>query len=128
MNAIATGVDLVEVDRFEKLNPRVKERFFRRVFTPQELNDSDRSLQHLAGKFAAKEAAAKALGCGIGRVSWQELEIINDVNGKPELILHANAAQAATEAGWSAWSLSISHTHTHAMASVTALIDKSVMQ
>lgn len=126
MNAIATGVDLVEVDRFENLNPHIKERFFRRVFTPQELSDSDQSLQHLAGKFAAKEAAAKALGCGIGRVSWQELEIINDANGKPELILHTKAAEAATEAGWSAWSISISHTHTHALASVTALIDKSV--
>ncbi len=128
MISIATGVDLVEVDRFENLNPRIKERFFRRVFTPQELNDPDQSLQHLAGKFAAKEAAAKALGCGIGRVSWQELEIINDANGKPELILHANAEQVATEEGWSAWSLSISHTHAHALASVTALIDKSVMR
>jgi len=125
MISITTGVDLVEVDRFEKLNPRIKERFFCRVFTSQELSDSDQSLQHLAGKFAAKEAAAKALGCGIGRVSWQELEIINDANGKPELILHTNAAQVASQMGWSAWSLSISHTHTHALASVTALIDKS---
>jgi holo-[acyl-carrier protein] synthase len=126
MISIATGVDLVEVDRFEKLNPRIKERFFRRVFTPQELNDSNQSLQHLAGKFAAKEAAAKALGCGIGRVSWQELEIINDSNGKPELILHTNAANLASQMGWSTWSLSISHTRAHALASVTALINSPI--
>jgi holo-[acyl-carrier protein] synthase len=124
MYSIATGVDLVEVDRFQNINPRIKERFFQRVFTPQELNDSDQSLQHLAGKFAAKEAAAKALGCGIGRVSWQELEIINDPNGKPELILHSNAAQVASQSGWSTWSISISHTRTYALASVTALIEK----
>jgi holo-[acyl-carrier protein] synthase len=126
MTSIATGVDLVEVDRFEKLNPRIKERFFCRVFTPQELNDANQSLQHMAGKFAAKEAASKALGCGIGKVSWQELEIINDPNGRPELILHEAAAEVASQSGWSAWSLSISHTRTHALASVTALIDVPV--
>lgn len=123
MNSIATGVDLVEVDRFHNLNPRIKERFFRRVFTPQELNDPNQSIQHLAGKFAAKEAAAKALGCGIGIVSWQELEILNDDNGKPELVLHSHARQVAAESGWSAWSLSISHTRTYALAFVTALIN-----
>ena len=126
MNSIATGVDLVEVDRFQNLNPRIKERFFRRVFTPQELNDPDQSMQHLAGLFAAKEAAAKALGCGIGRVSWQDLEILNDANGKPELILHTNAAEIASQSGWSAWSLSISHTRTYALASVTALVELPV--
>ncbi len=123
MNAISTGVDLVEVDRFLNINPRIKERFFRRVFTLQELSDPDQSMQHLAGKFAAKEAAAKALGCGIGIVSWQELEILNDANGKPELILHDHAQQVATQSGWSTWSLSISHTRTHALAFVTALIN-----
>lgn len=126
MNSIATGVDLVEVVRFQNLNPRIKERFFRRVFTPQELNDPDRSMQHMAGLFAAKEAAAKALGCGIGRISWQELEILNDTNGKPELILHTNAAEIASQSGWSAWSLSISHTRTYALASVTALVELPV--
>ncbi|PKN95703.1 MAG: hypothetical protein CVU45_00260 [Chloroflexi bacterium HGW-Chloroflexi-7] len=71
----------------------------------------------------AKEAAAKALGCGIGKVSWQDLEILNDTNGKPELILHTQAAEAASQAGWSAWSLSISHTRSYAIASVTALVE-----
>lgn len=123
MNSISTGVDLVEVDRFINLDPRIKKRFFRRVFTPQELSDPNQSMQHLAGKFAAKEAASKALGCGIGIVSWQELEILNDPNGRPELILHAHAQQVAAQSGWSTWSLSISHTRTHALAFVTALIN-----
>lgn len=126
MISLATGVDLVEVDRFHALNPRIKERFFHRVFTPLELNDPDQSMQHMAGKFAAKEAAAKALGCGIGSVSWQDLEILNDTNGKPELILHANAVHVASHCGWTAWSLSISHTRTHALASVTALVELPV--
>jgi holo-[acyl-carrier protein] synthase len=123
MNSIATGIDLVEVDRFHNLNPHIKTRFFHRVFTQRELNDPDQSMQHLAGLFAAKEAAAKALGCGIGRVSWQDLEILNDANGKPELILHTQAAEAASQSGWRAWSLTISHTRTYALASVTALIE-----
>ncbi len=123
MNSITTGIDLVEVDRFQNLNPRIKERFFCRVFTQRELHGHDQSMQHMAGLFAAKEAAAKALGCGIGKISWQELEILNDPNGKPELILHAHAAKAASQSGWSAWSLSISHTRTYALASVTALIE-----
>lgn len=126
MTSIATGVDLVEVNRFRDLNPRIKDRFFCRVFTSRELKDTDQSFQHLAGKFAAKEAAAKALGCGIGKVSWQELEIINNANGKPELILHTNAAEIASQSGWSSWSISISHTRAYAMATVTALIDTPI--
>ncbi len=125
MTSIVSGVDLVEVERFLKVNPRIKERFFQRVFTPQEMNESNQSLQHMAGKFAAKEAASKALGCGIGIVGWKELEILNDSNGKPELILHTKAAQMAAKSGWSSWSISISHTRTHALALVTALIEEA---
>lgn len=123
MISISSGVDLVEVDRFRNLNPQIKARFFQRVFTPQEMNESNQSLQHLAGKFAAKEAASKALGCGIGKINWKDLEILNDLNGKPELILHTNAAQLAAQSGWINWSISITHTNTHALAFVTALIE-----
>jgi holo-[acyl-carrier protein] synthase len=125
MRSIATGIDLVEIDRFLNINPRIKERFFQRVFTPKELSDSVQSLQTLAGKFAGKEAASKALGCGIGKVSWQELEIINNADGKPELILHTRAAQIAAQSGWSTWSISISHTRTYALATVSALMETS---
>jgi holo-[acyl-carrier protein] synthase len=123
MNSIANGVDLIEIERFQNLDPKIKNRFFQRVFTRQELSEAGQSLQHLAGKFAAKEAASKALGCGIGSVRWQDLEILNDKEGKPILTLHEKASMAASKAGWNCWSVSISHTNTLAIATVTALIE-----
>ena len=123
MISLATGVDLVEIARFENLNPKIKERFLKRVFTPAELKETNASMQHLAGKFAAKEAAAKALGCGIGKVNWRHLEILKSEDGKPVLSLHEQAMFMAEMHGWTSWSVSISHTQTLAMATVTALVE-----
>lgn len=123
MRSIATGIDLVEIERFRTLDPKIRERFYKRVFTPAELESASGLLQHLAGKFAAKEAAAKALGCGIGEVKWQDLEILNDEFRKPTLVLHDKAILAAQHAFWTTWSVSISHTAVNAVAMVTALIE-----
>jgi holo-[acyl-carrier protein] synthase len=123
MISVSSGVDLVEIERLENLNPNIKERFLRRVFTPAELEDSKKSPVHLAGKFAAKEAASKALGCGIGEIGWQDLEILGNPSGKPELSFHAAAQRKVEELHWSSWSVSISHTRQNAVAVVTALID-----
>ncbi len=73
--SLRSGIDLIEIARLEGIRPEIRERFLRRVFTIQELEDARDSNLHLAGRFAAKEAVAKALGCGIGPVSWQEIEI-----------------------------------------------------
>ena len=126
MTALATGVDLVEIDRFHALNPAIRDSFIKRVFTPLEREEAGASIESLAGKFAAKEAAAKALGSGIGLVSWQELEILSDAQGRPVLTLHDNATRTASQAGWSSWSLSISHTRTYAVAVVTALLENEL--
>ena len=123
MNSIASGIDLVEIDRFRSIDPKIRARFLKRVFTVEELKSAANENTHLAGKFAAKEAAAKALGCGIGVVSWQDLEILSDNLGRPILILHGPAIMRANEAGWIHCSISISHTSTHAVASATALIE-----
>ncbi|MCX6056519.1 MAG: holo-ACP synthase [Chloroflexi bacterium] len=123
MRSLATGIDLVEIDRFRNLDPGIRERFYKRVFTPSELVLSPGSENHLAGKFAAKEAASKALGCGIGEVHWQDLEILNEESGRPVLVLHNKAIEMARLSNWSQWSLSISHTKNHAIAVVTALIE-----
>ena len=123
MISISTGIDLVEIERFDHLNPKIRSRFFHRVFTRSELEETGPLLHHLAGKFAAKEAAAKALGTGIGLVSWQDIEVLNNPEGQPRLLLHGNAQKAAQKAGWSSSSISITHTRTHAVAVVTALID-----
>lgn len=122
MISIATGIDLIEINRLTNLNPAIKKRFLERVFTVQELIDSSGRDSSLAGRFAAKEAAVKALGCGIGEVTWKDVEIQLDSLGRPALLLHGKALEISSRLGWSTWSVSISHTATHALASVTALI------
>lgn len=111
---LRSGIDLVEVDRFRNLQPHLRDRFIERVFTPAEIalcNDRDTSL---AGRFAAKEAVAKALGTGIGEVHWQDIEILADENKTPELHLHGKAAEIAASLGLTRWSISITHTQTNA--------------
>lgn len=118
---LRTGIDLIEIARLERINPSIRRRFLERVFTPLELEQADDSNSSLAGRFAAKEAAAKTLGCGIGAVSWQELEIVEAGNGAPNLRLHGKAASLAAELGLTEWSVSISHSQTQAVAVVVAM-------
>ncbi len=79
------------------------------------------SIPSLAARFAAKEAVAKALGCGIGEVRWQEIEILRDDARAPVLYLHGAAETLAAALGLTTWSLSISHTQSQAVAFVVAL-------
>ena len=123
MRSIATGIDLVEIRRLEAIDPAIKSRFLKRVFTDRELDECAGKDIRLAARFAAKEAAAKALGCGIGKVSWQELEILTEENGRPVLRFHGEASRLAAELGWSDWSVSLSHTSDYAVACVTGLIE-----
>ena len=76
---------------------------------------------HLAGRFAAKEAVAKALGSGIGDVSWKKIEILGDEQNAPKLTLYGNAETKAQELGLTNWSVSISHTQSHSVAFVVAI-------
>lgn len=118
---LRTGVDLIEVARIEAAVARHGERFLRRVYTAQELADSAGRPPSLAARFAAKEAAAKALGCGIGDVAWTEIEVVSGPDRQPALRLHGAAARLAGQLGLPAWSVSLSHTRTHALAFVAAL-------
>ncbi len=76
MVRLATGVDLVDIERFREVVERHGDRFLLRVFTPQELDEVGANTTSLAARFAAKEAVAKALGTGIGAISWREIEIL----------------------------------------------------
>jgi holo-[acyl-carrier protein] synthase len=118
---LRTGIDLVEISRFEELNPAIRERFFQRVFTPQELREAQGLMPSLAGRFAAKEAVAKALGCGIGPVAWREIEIREGSLGEPVLELHGAARLLADQYGLVEWAISISHTRAQAAAVAVAL-------
>ena len=116
MTKIRSGIDLVEIQRFRKLNPSILQHFIQRVLTRAEQAESSGSLIRLAGKFAAKEAAVKAVGCGIGPVCWQEIEILHNSAGQPTLVLYGNAMKFAIEQRITDWSVSISHTADYAVA------------
>lgn len=116
-----TGVDLIEISRIQAVLERHGQRFLKRVFTQREAVAYGLRPASLAARWAAKEAVAKALGCGIGPVSWHEIEILADDAGAPLLFLHGRAADLSTDLGLSAWSISLSHTHTVAIAFVVAL-------
>ena len=118
---LRTGIDLIEVERFRSQKPEIRERFISRVYTDDEQAYCGENDQHLAGRFAAKEAVAKALGCGIGDVSWQEIEILNDEAGMPVLHLYGKASERARQMGLTIWSVSITHLKEYAAAAVTAI-------
>jgi holo-[acyl-carrier protein] synthase len=118
MTRLATGIDLIEVQRIQEAIERHGARFLERIYTPEELVEAANSPASLAARFAAKEAAAKALGCGIGAVGWRDIEILRGPTGKPGIILHGSAAHRAAEQGLESWSVSLSHTREHAVAVV----------
>ena len=118
---LATGVDLIEIARIEEVVARHGKHYLERIYTAAELEQCDRRAESLAGRFAAKEAVAKALGCGIGDVAWQEIEILGDEQNAPQLTLHGEALKKANEQGLSTWSVSISHSQSHSVALVVAV-------
>lgn len=120
---LRTGVDLIEIERINESVARFGARFLQRVFTPSERSICNARTESLAGRFAAKEAVAKALGTGIwrGGVVWTDIEIQRAPNGEPLLLLHNAAAQRAAALGISQWSLSLTHDRTHAIAFVVGM-------
>ena len=119
---LGLGVDIAEVPRVREAIERYGERFLRRVFTPAEVvycrrhkNSHDR----FAARFAAKEAAMKALGTGWrGGVSWRQIEVVNWPSGKPSLKLSGKALEIYHRLGGSNLVLSLTHTADHALAEV----------
>ena len=123
------GIDLIEIDRIAQTVRQHGERFLAHVYTADELAYCDGRISALAVRFAAKEAAAKALGTGLiglgggDGVHWTDVEVVNDVSRRPSLRLHRGAARRAAELGWRDVSLSLSHTREHAIAMVVSIAD-----
>jgi holo-[acyl-carrier protein] synthase len=117
---LAMGIDLIEVERIAATVERFGDRFLQRIFAAEEIAITGRNAVRLAGRFAAKEACAKALGTGIGDVHWTEVVILRDDDGKPVLRLDGYAAELARRLGWIAAEVSITTTHHYSMAAVIA--------
>ena len=117
------GVDIVEIDRMREAlrrHPRMKER----IFSADErayCESRNRPEVHYALRFAAKEAVLKALGTGFAGMSFQDVEVIRDGTGRPSPKLHGRAAEVAEEIGVVEMHLSLSYTHTTAVASAVAM-------
>ena len=122
---LAHGVDLVEVARIAQMLQEHGERFEHRVFTEGELayaHGKARRIEHLAARFAAKEAALKAIGTGwAAGISWRDVEVVSEPDGRPTLRLSGRAVEVAAHRGLTTWAVSLTHTETHAMASVVAM-------
>jgi len=119
---VGIGIDVSEPHRLEEAVGRYGHRFLERVFTPREIAycESKRNKwERYAARFAAKEAAFKALGTGWRRgVRWQEAEVVNEPSGKPTLELTGTALQFARRLGVSSISLSLTHSGQFALAQV----------
>lgn len=122
---LTVGVDLVELDRIQRMVERHGDRFLRRVYTPEELEHYRGRLPELAVRFAAKEAVSKALGVGLLHISaagicWHDVEILSDTHGKPVVSLSGRARALAEEQGLRDWAISLSHSREYAVAFVAA--------
>src|SRR5215203_6808359 len=102
MNIIGIGMDVTDLPRIAQMLERYGDRFLRRVFTEREIAYCTKRrdpVPHLAGRFAVKEAAMKALGTGQSRgVMWKDIEVVRG-GGPPRLKLHGGAARRADEMG-----------------------------
>jgi holo-[acyl-carrier protein] synthase len=119
---VSIGIDIIEVRRIREVLGRTP-RFAERVFTPAERTYCDSrgavAAQHYAARFAAKEAALKALQTGWrGGIGWQDVEIASRDGGAPYLLFHGPVQQLFAGSGANAAHLSLSHTSEHAIAEV----------
>jgi holo-[acyl-carrier protein] synthase len=124
MTVVAHGIDLVDCKRLAEAIGRHGERFLNRIYTKNELaycRGRKRELEHLAGRFAAKEAVLKLLGTGWkDGIAWTDIEVVNTPSGKPLVKLTGQCRLIADQQGLSSILISISHIDTHAIASAIA--------
>jgi holo-[acyl-carrier protein] synthase len=119
---VGLGVDIAEVGRMKTAMERHGEAFLRRVYTAREREYCERfknKYERYAGRFAAKEAAMKALGTGWSRgVRWVDVEVVREKGGRPTMKLAGEAAKVAERMGVKNIALSITHTAQQAFAEV----------
>jgi holo-[acyl-carrier protein] synthase len=119
---LGNGIDIVDVERIDRMIIRQKDRFLQRVFTQEEIEfckRKGRPAVHFAARFAAKEAVAKALGTGFSKgVRMRDIEVVPAADGPPKVILHGKVSKLYDALGGERIFLSLSHTKEQAVAHV----------
>jgi holo-[acyl-carrier protein] synthase len=119
---VGMGIDIAEVPRIRAVIETQRERFLRRVYTPEEVAYCEQfknKYERYAGRFAVKEAAMKALGTGWSRgVRWVDVEVVRQRGGRPTVALKGEARQLADRMGVKHIAVSITHTAEQAFAQV----------
>jgi holo-[acyl-carrier protein] synthase len=123
MDLVGLGTDLVEVERF-RLAMQRRARLAERLFSDDEREYAFRQFdpaKNLAARFGAKEAVMKALGVGLWKFAFRDVEVVRRRSGAPTIALYNRAADLASERGVRSWHLSLTHTDTMAMAVAVAM-------
>lgn len=119
---VGTGIDVVEVPRVAAALERFGRRFIERIFTEEEIRYCDSKAnpaERYAARFAAKEAAMKAIGTGWNHgVRWRDVEVRRMRGGRPTLVLSGKAAEFAQRLGAVRTQISLTHTAAEAIAHV----------
>ncbi|MCG3176457.1 MAG: Holo-[acyl-carrier-protein] synthase [Candidatus Omnitrophica bacterium] len=125
----AIGIDIVEISRLKKVSGRWGKRFLEKIYTPYELayaRSKRYPEQHLAARFAAKEAIFKALGEETDEfVGWTNVEVRNEPTGKPYVVWYGPARSLLRRKGIRDAVISLSHTHRYAVASAMLVYGRS---
>ncbi len=110
------GVDIIEIGRIESAAREWGDRFLSRVFTASELERYGRHSSSLAARFAAKEAVVKVLGTRERGIGWQDIEVLAEPSGRPQVNLYGRAKAQASDLGIGRLSISLSHSRKYAVA------------
>lgn len=124
---IGIGTDIIECERIDQMIQKHGDTFLKRVYTAAEISycsDRKAANQHYAGRWAAKEAVLKALGTGWAHgIQWTDVEVVNQMGGKPNIVLAGVAERISREMGIQQMMISISHCKGYATAYATAVGD-----
>ena len=118
---MTVGIDIIEVKRIEKAIKKWGERFIKRIYLPGEITYCKARRDTyvcFSARFAAKEAFSKAIGIGIRKISWKDIEVTHDNRGKPSLIIKGKSSKILGKRD-----LDISISHTDNLATAIVIIE-----
>lgn len=118
---MTSGVDIIKIDRIDKILNKNRDLFLNKIFTKSEIeyiNKKGNNPRTVAGLYASKEAIVKAIGTGIGKIGWKDMEVTHDHNGKPLVNISDEVEYLLKDIKINKFDLSISHDGEYAIAFV----------